>query len=56
MDRHNPHKWRIDDDLLEQVLMEGVNKPKQAMFNQLMGSRFIRELMRYFPVQEMKRK
>jgi len=40
--------------------MQGVNKPKQAMFDYLMtpswGSRFIRDLMNYFPVKEQKRK
>jgi hypothetical protein len=58
----NPHGllYTEDDDLLERVMMEGVNKPKQAMFDYLMtpswGSRFIRELMNYFPVKEQKRK
>jgi hypothetical protein len=58
----NPHGllYSEDDDLLEQVMMQGVNKPKQAMFDYLMtpswGSRFIRELMDYFPTKEQKRK
>jgi len=43
-------------DELEQILMEGVNKPKQVMFNQLMRNKFIMELMKYFPVQDIKRK
>jgi hypothetical protein len=61
LNQGNPHGLLYsDDDLLEQVMMQGVNKPKQAMFDYLMtpswGSRFIRDLMNYFPVKEQKRK
>jgi hypothetical protein len=56
----NPHGLLYtDDELLEQI-MQGVNKPKQTVYDFLAtpswGSRFIRDLMNYFPTKEQKKR